>query len=337
MNTPTERSKFVSRRRFTTGLAGAAAGVIGHQFLTGANACCMVPRSYKGTISQSAQEGILFHKGDREELILRINYQLKGEGAPDRFAWVITVPNEPDRYAVADGELFREMFHWAEDAMFVKPRSFGFGAKSDKALAVPGSIPQGIELGKRVQVGPYDIQPVRALGAEALGALNEWLKNNGFPTEDPKHMAYFVENNFTFLAIKISPPKGEKTVRLNGEVEPLHLSFKSDKVYYPLRFSSRQGVFDLNLYVFTDKKFDYWKSRGALKKINLSSPSRLKKNVNVVSKSLPKSLRDQLGKTAADSIKAAANWKANLVRTHQTNRDNAIASWEEDVFFTLRS
>jgi hypothetical protein len=82
---------------------------------------------------------------------------LKGEGAPDRFAWVITVPNEPDRYAVADGELFREMFHWAEDAMFVKARSFGFGAKSEKALAVPGAIPQGIELGKRVQVGPYDI------------------------------------------------------------------------------------------------------------------------------------------------------------------------------------
>ena len=297
----------------------------------------MVPRTYKGSISQSAQEGILFHRGDREELILRINYKLEGEGAPDRFAWVITMPNEPDRYAVADGKLFGEMFDWAEDAMFEKPRGrlFKFGLKTDSAPA--GAIPDGIELGRRVQVGPYDIQPVRALGAEALGALNLWLEKNGFPTEDPEHMRYFVDNKFTFLAIKISPPKGEKTVRLNGEVEPLHLSFKSEKVYYPLRFSSRQGVFDLNLYVFTDKEFDYRSSRAALDKINTTSPRRLKKNVDVDMKDLPKSLRDQIAKTADPAIKANAEWKANLVRTRETNKGNAIATWDEDVFFTLRA
>ena len=43
-----------------------------------------------------------------------------------------------------------------------------------------------------------------------VSALNAWLEKNGFPTEDPEHMKYFVENKFTFLAIKINPPKGDR-------------------------------------------------------------------------------------------------------------------------------
>ena len=73
----------------------------------GSLACCMVPRDYKGTISQSAQEAVLIHDGNREELILRINYQITGDKMPDQFAWIVTVPNEPDAYAVADKETFR--------------------------------------------------------------------------------------------------------------------------------------------------------------------------------------------------------------------------------------
>jgi len=289
----------------------------------------MVPKTYAGSISQKSQEAVLFHRGDREELILRINYQLKGKSAPDRFAWVITVPNEPDRYGVADGKLFEDMFAWAETTMFEKSwsRGKGLGAEVDPAVT------PGIELGKRVQVGPYDIQPVRARGVEALDALNNWLAKNGFPTEDPAHMKYFVENKFTFLAIKISPPKGEKVVRTSGDVEPLHLSFKSEKVYYPLRFSSRQGVFDLNLYVFTDKDLDFKRSSGALKKINHSPPPRLKKNFDVKFASLPKSLRKQIENKADAGLKTQARWKANLVRSKDTNQHNAIASWDEDVFF----
>ena len=328
------QSQTLSRRRFTTQLLSAAGvGALGLPVIAPqqAKGCCMVPASYKGTISQSGQEGILFHKGDREELILRINYQIQGDTKPDRFAWVITVPEEPDRYGVADGELFEDMFDWAEKAMFRKPL---LPTKSaPRALKADSEKAGGVELGKRVQVGPYDIQPVRARGADALGALNAWLKKNGFPTEDPGHMKYFIDKEFTFLAIKINPPKGEKTVRAGGDVEPLHLSFKSEKVYYPLRFSSRQGVFDLNLYVFTEEEFDYKASGDALKKINYSPPRRLKKNVDVALKDLPEKLRKQLMAKADGSVKEQTDWKANLVRTKDTNSGDAIASWTEDVFF----
>ena len=69
-------------------------------FSTPAEPCCMVPAGYKGSITQSGQEAVIFHDNGREELILKINYRISGAEMPDRFAWIITVPNEPDAYAI---------------------------------------------------------------------------------------------------------------------------------------------------------------------------------------------------------------------------------------------
>ena len=57
-------------------------------------ACCMVPVTYKGSISQDAQEAILIHDGNREELILRINYKITGAKMPEKFG-MVTDETEP--------------------------------------------------------------------------------------------------------------------------------------------------------------------------------------------------------------------------------------------------
>lgn len=292
---------------------------------TGVESCCMVPASYNGTISQSAQEAVLVHDGDREELILKINYKISGKTLPDRFAWVITVPNEPDEYAVADKALFQDMFAWANPLVVRESRN--------KSLGRGGAGHEGIVLGKPVNVGPYAIQPVRALGRQALEGLNTWLEQNGFPAETPRHMEYFVDNQFTFLCVKFSPPAKKQAVDAEGGVPPLHLSFKSAHPYYPLRFSSRQGVFDVNLYVLTKKDFDYQKSGDSLKRINWSETD-LKRNVLVAPSSFPDTLKELYAKTRFKHD--AGNWRLNVLRTRQTNRGNAIARWTEDIFFKTR-
>ncbi|MEM7384220.1 MAG: DUF2330 domain-containing protein, partial [Verrucomicrobiota bacterium] len=165
--------------------------------------------------------------------------------------------------------------------------------------------------------------------------LNSWLKKNGFPTEDPDHMKYFVEKGFTFLAIKVNPMKGESAVKKAGEAVPLHLSFRSEQPYYPLRFSSRQGQFDLNLYVFTSEKFDFRKSKGQLAKLNWNPPAHQKTNVKASSSDLPASLKEALEK-AAPGIQHRKSWKANLIRTSRVNKGKSIAAWKEDVFFSTR-
>jgi hypothetical protein len=291
---------------------------------TEALACCMVPVSYKGSIGQDTQEAVLIHDGDREELILRINYRITGDKMPENFAWVITTPHEPDSYAVADAELFNEMFDLAQRLLVPKSRSKGRQALTDAA------VPEGVELGRRVQVGPYDIQPVRGVGPDALVGLNTWLGTHGFPTEPPDHMTFFVENGFTFLCVRITPPDEQKTVSAGGPLPPLHLSFQSPTPYYPLRFSSRQGVFDVNLHVLTRNKLDYDQSAATLARLNWTSHA-YKRNAKITSKDMPNTLKQVFGKSAwQDKV---ASWRYNNLRCSQVNKGHSISKWKDDITF----
>jgi hypothetical protein len=292
-------------------------------------ACCMPPRDYKGTIGQTAQEAVMFFADGREELILKIKYHLTGESMPDRFAWIITVPSEPDAYALAPENLYEDVFNWTEQLIHPPTRS----KSKSEGIVMPVKPAAGLEFGKKVTVGPYDIQPVRALGKDALTAMNDWLDKNGFPTEDPAHMTYFAENKFTFLCIKISPPENEKTVAAAAGVKPLHLSFKSERPYYPLKFSSRQGVFDVRLTMLTAKPLDYTKSEASLKKLEYNS--RFMHNINVKSDAFPKTLKDVLRSKESGLRTHAGDWNLNVVEGHAVNSNNSIAGWKEDVFFEL--
>jgi len=285
----------------------------------------MLPATYKGSISQNGHEAVIIHHDDREELVLRIDYQITGESMPDEFAWVITVPNEPEEYAIADAKLFEDMFVLSEK---LRPRT-----RIKKSLKSGGGSGgfghSGVELGKQVQVGPYDIQPVRGVGADALTGLNSWLTEHGFPTEDRSHMEYFVANRFTFLCIRIAAPKGEEVVETGGKLPPLHLSFSSPKPYYPLRFSSRQGVFDVNLHVLTKRRLNYRTSGKVLKQINWSNNASTR-NYRLYNASVPKSLQHVFAKSRFETDRRF--WFYNNIRGKKVNRDNAIAGWENDVF-----
>jgi hypothetical protein len=243
--------------------------------------------------------------------------------------WVITVPSEPDKYAVADLALFDDLSKLTEE-LLPKPRDAANGAVSGGVAA-----PAGIVLGTRVQVGPYDIQPVRALGREALAGLNTWLAANGFPTEDPDHMAYFVDRKFTFLCVKVKGPEGEAGVRPGGAIPPLHLSFKSEKPYYPLKFSSRQGIFDVNLWVLTRgstvKQSDNGEVFGRLNgRLILSTPVEVSK--------LPERVRTVLKEAefAPRKSDTEGTWNFALLRCDQVNQRVPISTWKEDVFLSVK-
>ena len=311
--------------RFITGFALTALMTLAG-LTSSAEPCCMVPRGYKGSISQSAQEAILFYDQGREDLILKINYKISGEKMPDRFAWVITVPNEPDEYAVADPALFQEVHDWA--MLLVKPPpppSRGYGMAPTAKAA-----PEGLEFGRAVKVGPYDIQPVRALGREALAGLNEWLSSNGFPTEEPKHMEYFVDEKFTFLCVKVGPPEGKKAVDPAADLVPLHLSFRADQPYYPLRFSLRQGVFDVSLTLFTKDHFDYRASGETLRRLNWVDRNYLE-NVPVFSADFPATLKKAYEKSVFKDDRG--RWHVNVLYARGVNQGNSIATWKTDIFF----
>lgn len=300
--------------------------------LSPVSACCMVPLDYPGTISQNAQQAIVFHHDGREELILRIDYQISGETMPDQFAWVITVPKEPDAYDDANAQVFNQVSRWANRLVTPRPRPQGGGGCGIACSSAPKSASDSagvIELGRRAKVGPYDIQPVRARGERALEALNAWLKENGFPTEDPKHMKYFIEKEFTFLCIKVTPPEGVEKVQTGGEITPLHLSFESEQLYYPLRFSSRQGVFDLQVVTLTSEPLDYQASSDSLSRINFQS-SGLHRNVSVNTQQFPQALGNAYKNRKLQD--APDQWHLNVLRCNNVNENESIDTWKEDIF-----
>lgn len=322
-------------RRFRKIQTWVAIGVLVFSHTWQASACMMVPKDFEGRISQNRHQAILVHHGDQEELILRINYKISGGKTPLQFAWIITTPTEPSAYHLADPKIFDETSLWAN--RLIRPPRKSRGSRSRLGGLTDDKRPQAaLEFGKREVVGPYDIQPVRARGRDALDALNQWLTANGFPTEDPGHMKYFIDEEFTFLCVKINSAEGADGVASSALLPPLHLTFETENPYYPLLFSSRQGVFDLELTTLTDQSLDYGGSYHALTKQLRWSAPRYKKNVPVRANQLPKSLAAALKKSK--NAGKRANWKLNVIRGSKLNGEPyAIAGWKSDVFLAKNS
>ncbi len=209
-------------------------------------ACIHPPRSYKGSVEEKSQQAIIFHHDGREELILKVDYKLTPKskyGLPSSLAWVVPVPEAPDHYSVEDNAIFEELFKLTDIS------SIEYGADGTPLKDRSG----GIDLLQKVTVGEYEIQPIKAKGKEAGPALNKWLSKNEFGEVPVENMEYYLKNDFTFLAIKIHPQKSNSPMAQAGGFSPLRISFKTKHIYFPLKFSSHQGTFDVTLYVITEK------------------------------------------------------------------------------------
>ena len=294
--------------------------------VTATYACLHLAPTYKGAVGQNTQEAVLIHHNGREELVLGVKYEIEGSESAEKLAWVITVPNEPDAYNVADPKLFEEMFDFSRK-LTPQPKSNTLGP-----IAL-GVQPAGVELGKSAAVGPYDIQPVRGVGPDALQGLNDWMTKNGFSAFKASEMAYFVENKFTFLAVKINPAKNKKEVGKNGSLPPLHLSFATDRPYYPLRLSSGQGVFDLNLHILTKEKIDFSSdtNKEILDRLKHTNPM-LPQNKTISRTAAPKTLQAVFNKSS--TMKGiTGDWHYTNLSGIGLNEQNSISAWKTDIFF----
>lgn len=206
-------------------------------------ACIHGPAKYQGKIEEKGQVGLVIHHAGREELILRVDYGVKAGKAPERLAWVVPVPSNPDHYATVHRRVFSELASLT--APRVRRAARGPVAKGAKSMGT------GIVLLEPSRVGPYDIQPIAGQGRESGPALNTWLTGHGFQAVKKKTMAWYLDAGWTFLAIGIGPEKGQKRLDPAGSLRPLRISFASDRIVYPLKFSSHQGSFPVTLYVLT--------------------------------------------------------------------------------------
>jgi len=206
-------------------------------------ACIHPPRDYKGTVDSTTQEAIIFWRAGREELILKVNYALKGNApAPAMLGWVIPVPTKPDNYAVTSPKVFEDAFHLSETYKL-----------PERSLVKEDKPPANSLVLEKVTVGEYDITVLKASGADAAMELNDWLVKEGFSAYPVADMKYYTERKWTFLAVKINKEEAAKSLAKHGGMRPLRISFAADQIYYPLKFSSASAPFQVLAHVFTER------------------------------------------------------------------------------------
>ncbi len=209
----------------------------------------VMPKDYKGSLEESAQEAIIIFTGKaeegefNEEMILKISVI----GEAKNFAWVVPFPNEP-KIEKEDNKLFEELFDYVEHKR-IRHRNMYKG--EDDAKPGVEEPKEAVKVLKREIVGSFDISVVQELEE---GTLNNWLDENGYKRMENSDdvIGFYREKGYVFACIRVSDAELSKDKPV--DIHPLRFSFATggrDGIFFPMKMTGLQNdPFTINLYVF---------------------------------------------------------------------------------------
>lgn len=210
-----------------------------------------IPRDGDARVSQ--ERAVIRWDGATEDIVMSLGVL----GQSKEAAVILPVPARAT-VKLGDAKIFDALDELTKPrvekqfALF-PPISLGAGA------APPAGAPP-VTLVQRQTLGPFDVSTLAATDANALGA---WLTANGysFPPELTKILRPYVDQKWEYVAIRLTP--GAKTGSLSGMLDPLQVSFASDKIIYPMRSSAlASGSLQVLLYVLADHRAETTSSFG---------------------------------------------------------------------------
>ncbi|MEV5610428.1 DUF2330 domain-containing protein [Streptomyces sp. NPDC052225] len=217
----------------------------------------MVPREGQ-RISVGQETSAVRWDGRTEQIVMRLS--VRGDGRD--VAWIMPVPHRAS-VELGDRELFTALDRatapeWRTRHHFW-PRGDDWpfdGASGDGAAAkAPGpGAEAGVNVVGRETLGPFDVARLTATDPDDLA---NWLKRNGFrlPSRLDKALRPYVDQGWEYVAIRLAPKESGAT--LGGELDPLHLTFASDRLVYPMRLSQlARDAQHLSLYVLADHRME---------------------------------------------------------------------------------
>jgi hypothetical protein len=192
--------------------------------------------------------------GSREDILM----SLRVSGSSDSAAWVMPVPSAA-RISLGEAEAFSELGRLTaprieyRDSWWPTFDWLTAAGRSEDAMAgaPPGA---GVNVLGRQRIGPFDVTRVAAQDPTALAT---WLTDNGFPQPDgiDANLAPYVADQWEIVAVKLAPAADGES--LTGDLQPLRLSFASDRVVYPMRLSrSASTPQTVDLYVVANHRMD---------------------------------------------------------------------------------
>lgn len=229
------------------------------------------------------QRALIIHDGSSETLIVQIKYQ----GEPADFSWVIPVPNVPDPRAIqpAEDEIFDRLHSLTQPSVLVvesirSGRGDSYeGGPDAQNLADP--TPQ-LQVWEQLEIGPY---VVTTLSASAEDTLINWLVQNGYqlPQSGRGIVESYIQKKWCFVAVKVNMMQKNADTSAKSLV-PLAIRFKTEQIIFPLEISKISAApwSEILLYVLSGHRVV---SNYATKEIDANKlfneiDSELKQNAN---------------------------------------------------------
>ncbi|MET9619414.1 DUF2330 domain-containing protein [Streptomyces sp. NPDC006464] len=194
--------------------------------------------------------------GRTEQIVMRFTVR----GTAERAAWIMPVPGRAD-VTLGDGALFDVLDRITRpehrERHYFWPRGDDWpfaGGDTDGAAAAPPGAGADVGVVGRERLGPFDVARLTATDPQALSG---WLKENGFELSDrlATELEPYVERKWEYVAVRLAPQ--ERGTALHGRLDPLRISFASDRLVYPMRLSRlAQSPQSLGLYVLADHRME---------------------------------------------------------------------------------
>ncbi|MFF3940167.1 DUF2330 domain-containing protein [Streptomyces phaeofaciens] len=176
--------------------------------------------------------------GEQEQIVMRLTVG----GSAGQAAWIMPVPNRAT-VRLGDAELFDQLAEttapvqrtrhhfWPQDGDWPLTTGGDGGPPPPPPGPRAGS---GVDVVGREKLGPFDMA---RLAATDPAALRDWLAAHdfAFPARLESALQPYVDRRWEFVAVRLAP--AADGVPLTGELEPLHLTFASDRLVYPMRLS----------------------------------------------------------------------------------------------------
>jgi hypothetical protein len=180
------------------------------------------------------QETSIVRYDDRtgaEQIVMRLSVRSK---TPDA-AWLFPTPAAAE-VRLGDRQWFSQLDRLT-DPEVVRKRTwwgplFSGHAGDDAAPGGVRGLPPVTVLGEK-RLGPFQVATLAGGDSKALAG---WLSSNGYKLAPRLAQALqpYVAMRWTYVAVKLVPGAGRT---LTGDLDPLHITFHSGELVYPMRLS----------------------------------------------------------------------------------------------------
>ncbi len=201
-----------------------------------------IPREGEARVAQ--ERALVRWDGATEDIVMALSV----EGQSREAAWILPVPAQAT-VTLADARLFDVLEEFTRPEVRVE-RLRGDGAAGGAAPAGADAV----TVLERQSLGPFDVSTLAATDAGALGG---WLDANGyqFPDRLADALEPYVEQQWMYVAVRLTPGTADEA--LTGTLDPLWVTFASDRIIYPMRLSAlARDPLPVFLYVLADHRVD---------------------------------------------------------------------------------